>query len=54
MPPKSSSAPATGHSTIARKGGDHVYLRLSLKTAAAAKRNDRPPINVARIVIDRS
>jgi Ca-activated chloride channel family protein len=42
-----------GHSTIARKGGDRVYLRLSLKTAAAAKRNDRPPINVA-LVIDRS
>lgn len=42
-----------GHSTIDRKGGDRVYLRLSLKTLAAGKRHDRPPINVA-IVIDRS
>jgi Ca-activated chloride channel family protein len=42
-----------GHSTITRKGGSSVYLRLSLKTEAAAKRNDRPPINVA-LVIDRS
>lgn len=42
-----------GHSTIARKGGDRVYLRLSLKTLAAKERKERPPINVA-LVIDRS
>ncbi|MGE3229202.1 MAG: VWA domain-containing protein [Hyphomicrobium sp.] len=42
-----------GHSVIARKGGDKVYLRLSLKTLAGAKRSDRAPINVA-VVIDRS
>jgi Ca-activated chloride channel family protein len=42
-----------GHSTIDRKGGDRVYLRLSLKTLAARKTDTRPPINVA-LVIDRS
>ena len=42
-----------GHSTIDRKSGDRVYLRLSLKTLAARKKDERPPINVA-LVIDRS
>ncbi len=42
-----------GHSTIDRKNGDRVYLRLSLKTLAARKKEERPPINVA-LVIDRS
>lgn len=42
-----------GHSAIDRKSGERVYLRLSLKTLAAAARKDRPPINVA-LVIDRS
>lgn len=43
-----------GHGTILRKGGDRIYLRLSLRTDAAVKRrDDRPPINVA-LVIDRS
>jgi len=42
-----------GQSTIDRKAGDRVYLRLSLKTLAARKKDDRPPINVA-LVIDRS
>ena len=42
-----------GHSTIARKSTERVYLRLSLKTLAAKERKDRPPINVA-LVIDRS
>lgn len=42
-----------GHSAIQVKGGDRVYLRLSLKTLAAKERSDRAPINVA-LVIDRS
>ena len=43
-----------GHSTIARKSGQSVYLRLSLKTLAAEKKgSDRAPINVA-LVVDRS
>jgi Ca-activated chloride channel family protein len=40
-------------STIDRKSRDRVYLRLSLKSLAAAERRKRPPINVA-LVIDRS
>jgi Ca-activated chloride channel homolog len=40
-------------STIDRKSRDRVYLRLSLKSLAAADRRKRPPINVA-LVIDRS
>ncbi len=43
-----------GHSAIDRKSRDRVYLRLSLKTLAAAQaRRDRAPINVA-LVVDRS
>lgn len=42
-----------GHSTIDRKSKDRVYLRLSLKSLAAAQRSKRPPINVA-LVLDRS
>ncbi|MCC7250614.1 VWA domain-containing protein [Hyphomicrobium sp.] len=42
-----------GHSAIARKSGERIYLRLSLKTLAASAARDRPPINVA-LVIDRS
>ena len=42
-----------GHSAIDRKSRDRVYLRLSLKTLAAEKRESRAPINAA-IVIDRS
>lgn len=42
-----------GHSTIDRKSKDQVYLRLSLKSLAAAQRSKRPPINVA-LVLDRS
>lgn len=42
-----------GHAKIDRKSGDRVYLRLSLKTLAAKKKEDRPSINVA-LVIDRS
>lgn len=42
-----------GHSTIARKSNDRVYLRLSLKTLKAKTQRERPPINVA-LVIDRS
>ena len=40
-------------STIERKSRDRVYLRLSLKSLAAAEKRKRPPINVA-LVIDRS
>lgn len=42
-----------GQSKIDRKAGERVYLRLSLKTLAARKKDERPPINVA-LVIDRS
>lgn len=42
-----------GHSVIDRKSRDRVYLRLSLKTLAAASKEKRAPINVA-LVIDRS
>ncbi len=42
-----------GQSTIDRKSGERVYLRLSLKTLAARKKEERTPINVA-LVIDRS
>ena len=42
-----------GQSTIDRKAGDRVYLRLSLKTLTAKQNDGRPPINVA-LVIDRS
>ena len=42
-----------GHAAVHRKGGERVYLRLSLKTLAAAAREERAPINVA-LVIDRS
>jgi len=43
-----------GHSAIDTKSRERVYLRLSLKTlAAAAKAERRAPINVA-IVVDRS
>ena len=42
-----------GHSAIARKSQDRVYLRLSLKTLAADKKRVRAPVNVA-LVIDRS
>jgi len=42
-----------GQSVLPTKNAGQVYLRLSLKSLAAANRNRRTPVNVA-IVIDRS
>jgi len=42
-----------GQTVLATSKPGNVYLRLSLKSLAGAKRNDRAPINAA-IVIDRS